>query len=285
MREVGGQVTHQVGRFSVTAAVTFGPRLVGLVPEGGPDLLVRLGPDIGVDDGNGGVFRFRGGHRLWLSPEVPEVTYSPDDAPCVVTYAEGRMNVEGVVDGAGFIKELTVSAEEDRLVVDHRATWTGVEPITVGAWAITQVPLGGRAILPLGSPGDGTELKADRSLVLWPFTRLTDQRLSMAEDAVLIETVPGGRLKLGSGPTPGSIGYLHEGWLFTKSVGAATDLDYPDRGAVAQVFTNEDFCELESLGPLRRLQSGGSIEHREVWFAARCPDRETALARLVGTSS
>lgn len=275
-------VTQQVGRYTVSAAVTFGPRLVSLLPDGGPELLARLDPGLTLEVGNGDVFRFQGGHRLWASPEVPAVTYSPDDAPCEVSYAEGRLQMSGTVDSAGFLKEMTVSAEGDRLIVDHSLTWLGEDPTTVGAWAITQVPLGATAILPLVGDGNGDELQADRSLVLWSYTDLTDSRLALHRQAVLIETTPGSSLKVGSGPAPGSIGYLRQGWLFTKSIETVDHGEYPDRGAVAQVFTNQHFCELESLGPLQKLRKGDSLAYREAWSATRCPDTETALASLLG---
>lgn len=275
-------VTQQVGHYTVSAAVTFGPRVVSLIPDGGPDLLAHLDPGLTLDTGNGEVFRFHGGHRLWASPEVPAVTYAPDDAPCEVSYAEGRLRMKGTVDPAGILKEMSVSAAEDRLIVDHRLTWLGDHPTTAGAWAITQVPLGATALLPLVGNRNGDELQADRSLVLWPYTQLADSRLTLHRQAVLIETNPGPPLKLGSGPAPGSIGYLRQGWLFTKRIEAVDHGDYPDRGAIAQVFTNQHFCELESLGPLRELRAGDSVDYREIWSATRCPDPETALASLLG---
>ena len=66
--------------------------------------------------------------------------------------------------------------------------------------------------------------------------------------------------------------------LINRDGGApADDGAYADRQAVAQVFVNDAFCELESLGPLVRLEPGESVEHREVWEAQECPDLDTAV--------
>lgn len=274
------EATHKIGRYTVGVPDGFGPRLLGFRAEDGPEMLVRLGPDVALDSGAGTV-HFRGGHRLWVSPEVPELTHIPDDEPCDVVFEDGRLRVSGPVDAAGFTKQLEVSANGDRLIVDHRLGWSGPEPVTVGAWAITQLPLGGTALLPLGGRG-GTGYQGDRSLVLWAYTDLTDDRVGFQQGVVVMEARPGPQLKLGSGPAPGRLGYLRDGWLFTKTIEPAGDGDYPDRGAVGQVYMNEDFCELESLGPLVDLQPGSEIDHREVWGAFECPDLDSALTAVTG---
>jgi hypothetical protein len=120
---------------------------------------------------------------------------------------------------------------------------------------------------------------ADRSLVVWPYTRLDDERISWAENSVLIHATSGVPTKLGSGPATGSIGYFRDGHLFTKRFDTNPG-DYPDRGALAQVYTNELFCELESLGPLSRLEPGEEAKHIEIWEVAPCPDLESAIAEV-----
>ena len=41
---------------------------------------------------------------------------------------------------------------------------------------------------------------------------------------------------------------------------------YPDFGCNFEVFTNPDFLELETLGPLVELQPGEVVEHVEHWW-------------------
>lgn len=274
---VSPEATHRVGSYDLSVATGFGPRLTLLRHADGPNVFVRLGPEVTLEAGQLGVFRFRGGHRLWASPEVPEVTYAPDDHECAVSYQEGVLRAEGAVDTAGFRKRLEVWADGDQLVVDHRLTWVGDSPIMAAAWAISQVPTGGTALLPLGRSEGGSVRQADRSLVLWPYTDPTDPRVYLQAGLAVVEALPGPALKLGAGPAPRRLGYLRDGWLFTKTVPAATANRYPDRGAVGQVYTNGRFCELESVGPLVSLAPGSSVDHQERWRVTRCPNVESAV--------
>jgi hypothetical protein len=132
-----------------------------------------------------------------------------------------------------------------------------------------------------GRPG----LQADRSLVLWPYTDLDDRRLELRSGAVIVRARPGPALKVGTGPDPGRLGYLREGFIFVKTFPGAGEGEYPDRAAVGQVFVNEDFCELESIGPLAHLDDGGEVTHRETWEILDCPDVDTALALVAGSLS
>ena len=45
--------------------------------------------------------------------------------------------------------------------------------------------------------------------------------------------------------------------------------DYPDFGCSFETFTNADFLELETLGPLATLAPGESLTHTERWTAFR----------------
>ncbi|MFV9672187.1 MAG: hypothetical protein ACNYZH_03085, partial [Acidimicrobiia bacterium] len=60
------------GDVIVTFADT-GPRIVGLRVSDGENLFAEL-PELVIERPGGAPFRFLGGHRLWLAPEVPAVT-------------------------------------------------------------------------------------------------------------------------------------------------------------------------------------------------------------------
>ena len=50
---------------------------------------------------------------------------------------------------------------------------------------------------------------------------------------------------------------------------------YPDFGCNFEVFTNPDFLELETLGPLVELRPGEVVEHVERWWlSADVPSAE-----------
>lgn len=267
-------LAHEMGPYRVTAATEFGPRLLGFTRAGADNLFASLeGVTVESDTG---VFNFHGGHRLWAAPEVPAVSYAPDDRPCRVEPGPDRLELEGLPDAVGLSKRITVAWHDDEVTVDHELTNHGPVPREVAPWAITQLELGGIAILPVGPTGQD-QLVADRSLVLWPYTSLTDPRISWHEAAVTISAIAGPRLKVGTGPQPRCLGYLKDGRLFTKSVTAAGPDRYPDRGAVGQVFCATDFCELETAGPLQALAPGQTASHRETWSLRPCHDLADAL--------
>ena len=40
---------------------------------------------------------------------------------------------------------------------------------------------------------------------------------------------------------------------------------YPDFGSTVEIYTNNLFLELETLGPLRRIEPGEVNRHAELW--------------------
>jgi len=274
-------VHREMAGYRLSIATRYGPRVAGLRLGEGPEMLAALSPDVVLDRPDSGTYRFHGGHRLWAAPEIPAITYAPDDHPCHVSAEGGVLAITAPADRAGLAKTIIVSSEGGRLAVDHTLANEGSEPLEVAPWAITQVPLGGTALLPLGVAAR-QGLQASHSLVLWPYTDLSDSRLTWRERALTIQVTPGDPLKVGSGPTPGRLGYLFRGHLFIKDIPSATTGEYPDRGAAAQVYVNGFFGELESVGPLATLDPGASVTHREIWQIQPCDDLDTACRRVAG---
>lgn len=271
----------EIGPFRLSVATAFGPRVLGLRLDNGPEFFARLGSHVVIDRPDSGVYRFHGGHRLWASPEVPSITYSPDDEPCQVETEDDLISITGPVDRAGLTKRIVVSLEAGMLAVDHFLGNGGSSVIEVAPWAITQLRLGGAALVPTARPErDG--LQASQSLALWPYTDLSDPRLSWRGRALVVDAVAGPQFKIGTGPRPGRLGYLLDRQLFTKEIPAARPAEYPDRGAVGQLYLNDVFCELESVGPITPIHPGAQVSHREMWAIEECDDLETAYWRVVG---
>lgn len=272
-------LVFELGKWTVTTTRDFGPRITGAWRAGLPNMFARLPPSNRIELANSDPFVFRGGHRVWAAPETPSVTYANDDHHCIIANAEA-LAIQAPPDAAGITKELVVQADGDELIVDQKLTNAGGRPITVAVWGITQFRLGGVAILPLGPPSNDDLLQADRSLVLWPYTRLDDPRIGVTPDAVLLDAISGPRLKLGVGPAPGALGYFSDGALFRKSINSTRALAYPDRGAVGQVFVNDIFCELESVDSLASIEPGESTSSREIWSLDPCPDLVSVLGTM-----
>ena len=64
----------------VGVATRFGPRVMWFGRPGGENVLADLG-DASLDAGEGRRYMLRGGHRLSVGPELPELTYQLDDEP------------------------------------------------------------------------------------------------------------------------------------------------------------------------------------------------------------
>lgn len=247
---------------ALIVSTSLGPRILGLF-RGGENVLAVL-PDSTIDRPGGEPFELLGGHRLWAAPEVPRITYEPDDRPCVVTEVDGGVRVEAPADGAGLIKAIEVRRSGAGWIVDHEIRNGSAVPITLAPWAITQFPLGGVVIVPSSTNATGPQ--ADRALVLWPYTDPSDRRLHLSLDDVRIDAVPGPRrLKIGVAPGCGRLSYRQDRDLFEKHVVIDTEASYADLGAAIQVFLCDEFCELETLGPLREVSPGDATRHRERW--------------------
>jgi hypothetical protein len=169
-----------LGEYQVEVPEDFGPRIVSLRRGGGDEVLAILGPD-SVIEHPGGTYRFRGGHRLWAAPEIAASTYASDDEPCRVVQDGDRVTVTGSPDSAGLAKTMSLTAEDDTLVVEHTIEREH-DGTLVAAWGITQLPLGGTALIPLEGPP--TSPIPNRSLILWPYTDLADDRIRFRHNGV-----------------------------------------------------------------------------------------------------
>lgn len=245
-----------------------GPRIIGLRMLDGENVFAEL-PGLEIERPGGSPFRFLGGHRLWLAPEIPSITYQPDDDPVSVTHDDGHLRVRGDADPNGIAREIEVSADriDGTVVVDHRIINVGDEPIEAAAWAITQFPADGAAVLPLGAePVDAGEYQANRSVVLWPYTNPGAEGFDWSRDALVVGGSSGPKQKVGAENRNGWVAYHRGSVLFAKWAPLHDPaLRYADRGASVQVYRDHRFIELETLSPVRRLERGDALDHREVW--------------------
>lgn len=268
-----GHECVRLGDGTDTAFVTAsaGPRIIGLFRAGGDANVLAVLPDATLERSGGPPYRMLGGHRLWAGPEVADITYQPDDRPCAVTEVDDGVRVEAPADGAGLIKSIEVCRSDGGWTIDHSIRNGSTVGVSLAPWAITQLPLGGRMVVPSSTDAGGPQ--ADRSLVLWPYSDPGDARLHLTADAVAVDTVATGcRLKIGVAPGRGRASYTRNGTVLEKHVEIEPDAVYADRGAAIQVFLSDDFCELETLGPLREVAPGDVTTHRERWVVR--PDED-----------
>jgi hypothetical protein len=260
---------------------TAGPRLVGLYLAGSNDNLMAEVADLRIPTSLGD-FSLYGGHRLWHSPEASPRSYIPDDEGVEATATETELKLSGLVErGAGIRKHMQVALADDRpaLTVHHRLENQGMWPVELAPWALSMMRLGGVAILPQTNHKlDEAGLLPNRNLVLWPYTRLSDPRLHLDDDLVLIKADP--RVppcKVGYMNRHGWMGYLVGGTLFVKRFQPQPERIHVDYGCNSEVYCSDRFIEVESLGPLDRLEPGQSVVHVEHWELHRAPNVEPTI--------
>jgi hypothetical protein len=271
--------TIETGQLQLDLATRFGPRVTALRPAGGDNMFAELG-DFGVDLPDGGRFVFRGGHRLWLAPEVLEITYTPDNDPVATSVNGCSASATGLTNGVE--KTIRVEVDEDTAAatVDHLVTNNSDRSLEISLWAITQFRPGGTALLPLGrNPSDPAGLQASTRVVGWPYTDWSALTAGPGNDVLSIAGHRETPTKIGIALTRGWLAYLLDGWLFAKY---AEVTESPlDLGATGQVYANAHFVELETLGPLVTLHPGASAQHREVWRVWPAPDTLSKTIDLV----
>jgi hypothetical protein len=266
----------------MVAPLEVGPRILRLGPAGGPNLFYENSSHLGKTGGE--EWRIYGGHRFWTAPEN-EDSYAPDNEPVSFEpIGSGGFRLSGKPNQkSGWQKDLAFNWQDNGLIrVDHRLTNLRPEPLPLAPWCLTVLAAGGTAFvpqpafqphpseLPPGTKFSMTDFLPNRQLVLWPFTDLTDPRLNLHAKCWTLEQRPGCRaFKIGFRHSAGWIGYLLGDLFFAKWIHHDPLASYPDRGSNAELFTNGDILEVESLAPDRPLAGHESITHTEWWHVGR----------------
>lgn len=254
---------------SLLVTRTTGPRVLRLRLHGQESPFAQV-PDFTLDHPDGGRLHIWGGHRLWHAPELARRTYLPDDAAPEIEEVDGGLMVTQATESAtGLQKSLRITLPGDQtiVVVDHVLTNHGPWPVRCAPWAITQLKLGGVAILPQATaPADAGGLLPNRQLALWPYTDVRSPHLEWGNDHILVHgDLHSGALKLGF---PNSRGWLAYHWgenLFVKRARFAAGEEYFDLGSSSECYCNDRFLELETLAPASTIAPEGGVCHREVW--------------------
>jgi len=263
-----------------------GPRIVRLMLTGSDENQFAEVPDIRWTTPYGDYF-MRGGHRLWHSPEASPRSSIPDNSGLTIEEGSDGVRLSQPSDAHTRIgKSMEIRLHDDRpaVTVCHELTNDGMWPVELAPWSITQLALGGIAVLPQRTePADRDRLTPNRYLVLWPYTHWHDPRLHLGDEYVLIEALAEPSVvKVGYMNPHGWLGYLRGSTLFVKRFSVVADQPPPDFGCNAEVYCNDRFIELETLAPLCRLEPGRSVTHVETWELypglRRCQTPDEVLA-------
>lgn len=250
-----------------------GPRIVGLGVTGGPNVLAET-PDAGWETPYGR-YELVGGHRLWFAPEDPERVAVPDqDGLVVERLADGLRLVGAIEPATGLVRTIDVSLLPAHPVIDvrHELRNGGSEPLEIAPWSITQLPLGGRVLLPQLRAASGHRVRPNRNLVLWPYASWEDPRIHLRDGLVAVDAIGGDELKLGCLDEPGWVAYVRDGAALVRRFEPAAGEAHPDLGCNVETYCGPRFLELEVLGPLRVLEPGATAELHERWELRALPD-------------
>jgi hypothetical protein len=261
-----GSIRLENDHISIEVASEFGPRITYLSDGEGANALAEL-DDLSIEIPGGGRYMLRGGHRLWVAPEIPEITYEPDDAPVTVTAGAQRARIVQAASPQVEIEKTVVVSLVDRTVcVEHIVTNRGANQVDIAPWGITQLPPGGFAIVPLPlEPVDRHGLQPNASIVVWPYTGTGDNPFTIGQGMIVVNTDRTDATKVGVAMCRGWLAYLRNGQVFVKRSTHRPEGRYLDMGASGQVYAGKDFTELETLGEHTMLATDQSVSHTELW--------------------
>jgi hypothetical protein len=248
-----------------------GPRVIRYGFIGGQNLFKEFAGQMG---GAGEVsWQPRGGHRVWIAPEILPDTYAPDNAPVSAMVLESGIELTQAVEPeTGLKKSIEVLLQPSGVKVTHRIKNVAAKPRTLAPWALTMMAPGGVGITKFPPRGTHPEVLAPTNpLIMWAFTDLSDRRWTFTQKYLILRQEPGNAVpqKIGHFNEKTVGAYLLGSDLFVKRYDADASKLYADFGASYETFVNGDFLELETLGPLEEVAPGAAVEHVERWTLHR----------------
>jgi hypothetical protein len=263
--------SYRVSNGQVELVVTgdVGPRIIRFGFAGGQNLLKEFAEQLGKSGEK--EFQLRGGDRVWKAPEDAVATWAPDNVAVSVEITKNGVVATAPVEPlTGLQKQIAVemAATGTSVTVTHRITNKTLFPLEFAPWALTMMAQGGTAVA--GFPARGSypaHLEATNPLVLWAYTDLSDKRWGLNRKYLTLRQDPANTTpqKLGMfSPNTWAAYFLH-GEAFLKQSQADPTKTYPDFGCSFETFTNADFLEVETLGPMTKLEPGKSVSHVESW--------------------
>jgi len=252
-----------------------GPRVIWYGLRGGENQFHEVEQDAGRT--GSADFRLYGGHRLWAAPEIAR-TYFPDNVSVKVSRKGNSVRFtaprEDAPPGTKLQKEMEIelAAVGPEVRVTHRITNRDRKATELAMWAPTMMRAGGRAVLPLPARH---AMDTDHYLPvgvfgIWSYTDFADPRWRLGTEFIQLVQAehPTGRFREQMGGIFNSAGWgahFRRGTLFVKRASVMAGARYPDGGCNFELFTNPEFLEVETLGPLVRVKPGETAEHVERW--------------------
>jgi len=250
-----------------------GPRIIRFAFKGGPNVFKEYDAMMGLTGGD--AWRIYGGHRFWHAPEIAARTYYPDNSPVAISQEDGFVRVTSPTESTtGMQKELDIRLwpAGAHARVTHRLCNNGLWAVELAPWALSVTAAGGKVIIPLPPRGSHPEaLLPTNTITLWAYTFMADPRWTWGNKYIMLrqEAAATKPQKFGALVTDGWVACANYGNLFVKKFAYQPGAAYPDLGCSVEAFTDAEMLEVETLGPLVRLEPGATVEHVEDWYLHR----------------
>jgi hypothetical protein len=245
--------------------------------------------DGGLPDWNSPEWANFGGDKAWPAPEAQWATFTlragwrPPPAFDAMAFdarvePEGDVTLISAVDPFYHIRvQRRIHLDPTLPVMTIKTTYerTSGSPIRVGIWTITQLadPAGLYAPLPQKARGVGYVL----------FSKDHPTRVSAKKGLLSLERDKKAGHKIGC--ESASLLWVGPACSLRIDSPRAADAEYPDQNSSAKIYTNPDplpYVELEMLGPLQIIQSGGRIEQVNTYtLIPRTEGKPEAEARRI----
>ncbi len=257
------------GEIELIVTGDVGPRIIRFGFVGGQNLFKEFADQLGRNGEE--KFQLRGGDRAWKAPEDPAASWAPDNVAVAIQITPtGLIAREPIEPLTNLQKEIEVSVAPSgtQVTVSHRITNHSVFSLEFAPWALTMMAPGGTAVT--GFPPRGkhpAHLEATNPLVMWAYTDLSDSRWKFTKKYLMLRQDPKNSepQKLGLFNPDTWAAYILNGEAFVKRTSSDPAKTYPDFGCSFETFTNNDFLEMETLGPLTKVQPRRTVEQVEHW--------------------
>ncbi len=265
------------GTVEAYITIDLGPRVIRYAFVGGENVLFndivrksqRSGKDYDDYYYEGATWYLYGGHRLWITPESAPETYYPDNSEVKFEYTENGAVFTPEAQIKNLIRmqievDMAESGTDTRII--HRVTNLREENLEFAMWGITVLGRSGLEIIPQN--GHDTALLPNRTLAMWPYTDVTDERFYFGKDYITLRQNPDAKsaFKIGTDNINGFAAYLFKNDVFVCRYNPAhPDAKYPDCGVSFETYTDANVLEMETLSKIENVAPNCTVSHEVCW--------------------
>ena len=255
------------GDFRLIVTTDVGPRIIGGFLGASENIFrideKQVGKNFGAAE-----WASYGGHRFWHSPEDkirPKIPVNKkgdfQQLPC-----GGSSFIQQTEPVSWISKTVNIYPYgKNSFRIEHILRNDGMWGVELAPWALSVMATGGTAFVPQNQ-GDKTALLPTKYYTVWPYTSIKDERIDWGDEIIRVQYKAGLQpMKIGLDCKEAWCAYQNKGLVFVKQVKYVDGASYPDNGCNVEIYNCNDFIELETLGPLTKLEPGAQVIHNEVW--------------------